>query len=600
MIRTLIGRLFSRSSSQNQILEQALDAVVSIDTRNHVTFFNAAAERLWGISRRDILGQNVNKLVPMAIRSNHDDLVNANRITGQDKIVGTSRDVLIERADGQKIWANLSLSKVRQGGEITYTAFVKDISAERNNRESIRQILEQSIDAVVSIDELNCVTFYNAAAERLWGYKADEVMGKNVRMLVPQAIQHQHDDLVNANRRTGVDKIVGTSREVEIERKDGSKLWGSLSLSKVRLEGKTLYTAFIKDVTSQVMQREKIRLLSLVADETDNAVIITCPEGLIDYVNPGFERLTGYKLAEVQGKKPGTLLQGPHTDSNTVANIRTKLHAQQPFYDEILNYDRQGKPYWISLAINPVFDENGQLKQFISIQANITDTKLKALDFNVKLNAIGATNAILEWSDRGEVIDANPFMLDLLGYTSVSALPDKQFSLEHFVDRAGLTQLKEGMPLLMDKAVMDNLGKTYWLSATISPARGFDGNIHKYVMFGTDSSVRMQTIEKTKEAMQQVVDSSQRIGAIVSTINGIAAQTNLLSLNAAIEAARAGEAGRGFAVVADEVRQLAMRSSASAKEINALLSETVSRIDGLADTLSRLSNKRGQSDDSLH
>lgn len=592
MIRSLIARLTGRGSSQNQILEQALDAIVSIDARNHVTFFNAAAERLWGISRREILGQNVNKLVPMAIRSNHDDLVNANRITGQDKIVGTSRDVLIERADGGKIWANLSLSKVRQGREITYTAFVKDISAERNNRESIRQILEQSIDAVVSIDELNCVTFYNAAAERLWGYKADEVMGKNVRMLVPQVIQHQHDDLVNANRRTGVDKIVGTSREVEIERKDGSKLWGSLSLSKVQLEGKTLYTAFIKDVTAQVMQREKVRLLSLVADETDNAVIITGPQGLIDYVNPGFERLTGYKLAEVQGKKPGPLLQGPHTDSATVASIREKLHAQEPFYDEILNYDRQGKPYWISLAINPVFNEAGQLRQFISIQANITDTKLKALDFTVKLNAIGATNAILEWSAQEKVVDANPFLLDMLGYTTAKDLPENQFNLEHFVDRAGLAQLKDGQPVLMDKTVFDNQGKTYWLSATISPARGFDGSIHKYVMFGTDSSVRMQTIEKTKEAMQQVVDSSQRIGAIVSTINGIAAQTNLLSLNAAIEAARAGEAGRGFAVVADEVRQLAMRSSGSAKEINELLSETVSRIDGLADTLSRLSNKR--------
>ncbi|GGD10474.1 PAS domain S-box protein [Halopseudomonas salina] len=593
MIRTLIARLVGRSSSQNQILEQALDAVVSIDARNNVTFFNAAAERLWGISRREILGQNVNKLVPMSIRASHDDLVNANRITGQDKIVGTSRDVLIERADGGKIWANLSLSKVRMGREITYTAFVKDISAERNNRESIRQILEQSIDAVVSIDELNCVTFYNAAAERLWGYAAGEVIGKNVRMLVPRVIQHQHDDLVNANRRTGVDKIVGTSREVEIERKDGSKLWGSLSLSKVQLEGKTLYTAFIKDVTAQVMQRERVRLLSLVADETDNAVIITCPEGLIDYVNPGFERLTGYKLFEVQGKRPGPLLQGPHTDSVTVANIRSKLHAQEPFYDEILNYDRHGKPYWISLAINPVFDESGQLKQFISIQANITDTKLKALDFTVKLHAIGATNAILEWNAQEKVVDANPFLLELLGYSSVKDLPGTQFDLENFVDRAGLTQLKQGQPVQMDKTVFDKQGKTHWLSATISPARGFDGAIHKYVMFGTDSSVRMQTIEKTKEAMQQVVDSSQRIGAIVSTINGIAAQTNLLSLNAAIEAARAGEAGRGFAVVADEVRQLAMRSGASAKEINELLSETVSRIDGLADTLSRLSNRGG-------
>ncbi len=95
------------------------------------------------------------------------------------------------------------------------------------------QVLSQALDAVVSIDEKNLVTFYNAAAEQLWGFKREEVVGKNVKMLVPHAIQHQHDGFVNANRDTGQDKIVGTSREIEIERKDGSKVWGSLSLSKV-------------------------------------------------------------------------------------------------------------------------------------------------------------------------------------------------------------------------------------------------------------------------------------------------------------------------------------------------------------------------------
>ena len=179
-----------------------------------------------------------------------------------------------------------------------------------------------------------------------------------------------------------MDKIVGTSREVKIEGKDGNTLWGRLSLSKVDLNNRTLYTAFIKDVTEEVEQREMQRMLSLVANETDNAVIITDSKGLIEYVNNGFYRLTGWSLDEVRGKKPGSFLQGEETDPRTVDVIRQKLQNREAFYDEILNYKKDGVPYWTSLSINPVFD-NGELVNFIAVQADITRVKQMALDLRI-------------------------------------------------------------------------------------------------------------------------------------------------------------------------------------------------------------------------
>ena len=243
-----------------QILGQAVDAVVSIDENNCVTFYNTAAEHLFGYSREEVMGQNVKMLVPADIQPNHDKYVNANRTTGVNKIVGKTREVEITRKDGTKIWGQLSVSKVRLGNKIIYTGFMKDITPERKAFEMLKQTLEQAIDAVVSIDENNCVTFFNSAAEHLFGFGRDEVLGHNVKMLVPIDIQPNHDKYINANRTTGVNKIVGKTREVEITRKDGSKIFGQLSVSKIHLNDKMIYTGFLKNTNQEHLNRTNTNL----------------------------------------------------------------------------------------------------------------------------------------------------------------------------------------------------------------------------------------------------------------------------------------------------------------------------------------------------
>ncbi|WP_240702479.1 EAL domain-containing protein [Trinickia terrae] len=263
-------------------------------------------------------------------------------------------------------------------------------------RGTLIQTLEQAVDAVVVIDARNCVTLFNASAEALWGRPRAEVLGRNVSMLVPRGIRAQHDSYVDANRDTGVNHIVGTSREVVIERSDGSIRWGSMSISKVYAEAGVLYTAFIRDVTHEVKRREERRLLSLAVNETDSAIIVVGVDGRTIYINDGFTRMLGYGLADMYGKVPSTVVRGRYTDEKTLEYIKARLAARESFRVEILVYDRCGKPLWIQAVVNMVIDEYGACTNMVGVWTDITNTKMHEVLQQKVLSAMAREAPILD------------------------------------------------------------------------------------------------------------------------------------------------------------------------------------------------------------
>jgi PAS domain S-box-containing protein len=120
-------------------------------------------------------------------------------------------------------------------------------------------------------------------------------------------------------------------------------------------------------------------LLVFVSQKTDNAVIITDAEGLAEWVNEGFTRLSGYTLEDVAGRKPGQLLQGKDTDKQVVRYLGTQIRQKKTCSAELLNYNKEGKPYWVRLEIHPLFDAQGALRNFIALQLDISEQKAQAL-----------------------------------------------------------------------------------------------------------------------------------------------------------------------------------------------------------------------------
>lgn len=265
------------------------------------------------------------------------------------------------------------------------------------------------------------------------------------------------------------------------------------------------------DITEKKLVLEK---LSLVANNTDNSVIITDHQGYIEFVNEGFTHLTGYGQEEVIGKKPGPLLQGPLTSADTVARIRKQLREGIPFYEEILNYRKDGKNYWISLMINPVKNEAGYIERFVSIQADVTKIKETTLDYTGKLEAIGRSNAIVEFDIQGNIIEANAIFVSVTGYEKEELigkpyeylLPDNEKGKPQV--QMMWDNLKAGTFFSGEFIQKSKENKDLWLNGTFNPIFDLEGKLQRILMFAqftTHEKEKQHELGSMLEAMNTAV-----------------------------------------------------------------------------------------------
>ncbi len=120
----------------------------------------------------------------------------------------------------------------------------------------------------------------------------------------------------------------------------------------------------------------KARLLGAIAGRPQHSragVVMCGPDRLVQWVNPAFSEMCGYTIDELRGKSLGPILQGAKTDRETAERMRLAVHEYRPCRETILNYHKNGAPYWVEVAITPIRDDAGELLWFVAQERELTD-----------------------------------------------------------------------------------------------------------------------------------------------------------------------------------------------------------------------------------
>ncbi|WLQ16146.1 PAS domain S-box protein [Hahella aquimaris] len=257
------------------IVEAVVDGIITIDSLGVIETFNPAAERIFGYDAEEVIGCNVHMLMPSPFREHHDDYLSNYLQTGKAQIIGIGREVLGQRKDGSLFPLDLAVTEMQVDGRRMFTGVVRDISERKaselalQDREArVRAIVDTVVDGIITIDGAGLIDTFNPAAERIFGYAARDVIGVNVKILMPEPYHSEHDGYITKFMHTGEAKVIGIGREVTGRRRDGSTFPMELAVSEMTVEGRRMFTGVVRDITERKrMERQKDEFVATVSHE---------------------------------------------------------------------------------------------------------------------------------------------------------------------------------------------------------------------------------------------------------------------------------------------------------------------------------------------
>ena len=247
---------------------------------------------------------------------------------------------------------------------VLYTLVFQKLQSE----ERYRQANDAALDAIVLINDKNEIASWNPAAQKLFLYSSDEVLGHPIHQLFTQSAD------VDKSRLAGVDVQTETLVEALAKRKNGGELPVEMSYASFKIRGRQYEFRFIRDISERKQAEASLIKLSLAVEQSPSSIIITGLDGSIEYTNQAFTTVTGYSAGEVMGKNP-RILQSGKTPVATYADMWLHLTRGDTWRGELINRRKDGSESIESAVFSPVRQADGHITNYLAIQTDITEQK---------------------------------------------------------------------------------------------------------------------------------------------------------------------------------------------------------------------------------
>jgi PAS domain S-box-containing protein len=300
-----------------------------------------------------------------------------------------NREAIIKRPDGSqvRVLANIEPLRDEQGKLVGAVDVFHDISDQNQSaavkQESgpqLRSIVDNVVDGIITIDEHGTVESLNRAAEAIFGYPASEVVGHNVRMLMPPPYREEHDGYIARYLETGQAKIIGIGREVVGLRRDGTTFPMDLAVSEFSLQGRRYFTGIVRDIserkrTEEALHRSEERFRQLAENVTDVFYVADARDLQMLYISPAYEQVCG-RTRHSLDEMPGLFMETVHPDDRErVKSSIDRLRRGEVMQEEYRIRRADGSTRWIWDRGFPVRNTSGEVIRVAGIAEDITDRR---------------------------------------------------------------------------------------------------------------------------------------------------------------------------------------------------------------------------------